>query len=142
MWFENGPLTGPQIILSPPLTAGVSEALPPDISPIFRLRIFKIVVTDDHGLRGNDMRKLIAICLGMAMTCGSASAQTGAFKLVIVWHQSGLAVVDYPNAARCEAARKAVEAAAEKKSRDTLATLPPGYERIGPPANLSFCIPG
>jgi hypothetical protein len=71
-----------------------------------------------------------------------AVAQTAPFKLVISWHRSNLTVIDYPSLARCEQARKAVEAEVARRTREMMAALPPGGQIIGGTANGAFCIPG
>jgi histidinol phosphatase-like enzyme len=80
--------------------------------------------------------------LALAMIAAPASAQSVPFKLVISWNQGGLAVVDYPNAARCEQARRAVMAQVERQQNETLARLPPGSQLVSPGSNGAFCIPG
>lgn len=71
-----------------------------------------------------------------------AAQQPGPFKLVITWNQAGIAVVDYPDAGRCERARRAVEAEVQRRMRESLASMPQGSRIIGTPANGAFCIPG
>lgn len=86
------------------------------------------------------MRVTLALLL---LSIPSASiAQAGSYKLIITWYQAGMVVVDYPSAARCEAARRAVEAEVAKRQRETVANLPPGGIIFGTSANGAFCIPG
>jgi hypothetical protein len=59
---------------------------------------------------------------------------SGPTKLVITWYQSGIVAIDYPNRARCEAARAVVLARGRERAR-----------QIGMPlesADNAFCIPG
>ncbi len=86
--------------------------------------------------------RMLAGTLIFATFPTAALSQPIPHKLVITWYQSGIAVIDYSSAARCEQARKAVEAEVERRARENLAALPPGSRQIGIPANGAFCIPG
>lgn len=72
----------------------------------------------------------------------AAAGQPTPYKLVIVWHQSNLTVIDYPNLPRCEAARKAVTEEIRRRNEQADADAPPGAIRIGRSPNGAFCIPG
>ena len=73
----------------------------------------------------------------------SAAAQaSGPYKLIITWYQAGVVVIDYPTAARCEQARRAVEAEVQRRARQNLAAMPEGSRILGAPAHGAFCIPG
>jgi hypothetical protein len=80
---------------------------------------------------------MIALALAIA-----AQAQVGPYKLVITWYQSDLTVIDYPSSARCEVARRAVEAEVARRQREGLAGQPPGTVIVGKSPNGAFCIPG
>ena len=57
---------------------------------------------------------LTALCAGAAAFSVPALAQSTPFKLVILWTDT-VAVVDYPTAARCEAAKVALERRKEQE---------------------------
>lgn len=78
----------------------------------------------------------------LALFSTPAFAQAAPYKLVIVWYQSSLTVIDYPSAARCEAARKAVMDEVKRRNEQADAEMPPGAVRIGRSPNSAFCIPG
>ena len=61
-------------------------------------------------------------------------------KLVIVWYQSNLTVIDYPSKARCEAAAKAVNEQVARKVQEVVAATGARPVITGP--NEAFCIPG
>ena len=88
------------------------------------------------------MKSALMIALLAVAVTTSAQAQALPYKLVITWNQSGIVVVDYPSASRCEQARRAVEDEVQRKVRETLASLPEGSKVIGKPTNGAFCIPG
>lgn len=67
---------------------------------------------------------------------------SGAAKLVIFWHWSGLTTVDYPNQARCEQARTFVQAEVRRRVQAGQAAAPQGYVPIGLPEDGAFCVPG
>lgn len=84
-----------------------------------------------------------AVAMAIALTAAvPAFAQAGPYKLIITWYQSNLTVIDYPSLARCEQARRAVEAEIERRAATSQAALPPGSITIGLSPNGAFCIPG
>lgn len=77
------------------------------------------------------------------LQASSASAQSMPYKLIITWHQSNITVIDYPSAARCEAARLAVLAEVERRGAESRANAERiGGQIIGGTPNGAFCIPG
>lgn len=85
------------------------------------------------------MRCLAAL---LAIIPTTALAQAVPYKLVVSWGQGGVTITDYPNAARCEIGRRAVEQEVARRNRAFLATLPPGSTMVSGPTNGAFCIPG
>ena len=88
------------------------------------------------------MRPVIAL-LALAVSA-PAVAQSGAYRLILTWSQGGITTVDYPSAARCEMARRAVEA--EREARITAAerrSAAQGGIMTGAPWTIyALCIPG
>jgi Skp family chaperone for outer membrane proteins len=82
------------------------------------------------------------LALALLATPAVTFAQSAPFKLVITWVDAGVVVVDYPSAARCDAARKAVQAEVDRRSRESAQALPPGAIVVGKSPNGAFCIPG
>lgn len=87
--------------------------------------------------------------IGLALLLALAQPQEGPwtkyqgpFKLIITWHGSNLTVIDYPSFQRCDLARQAVAAEAERRQRASDAAMPAGSVRIGTSPNGAFCIPG
>ena len=86
------------------------------------------------------MKWLILLAIAQA---SSASAQSVPYKLVITWYQANLTIIDYPNAVRCDAARLAVVAEAERRAEKARAEAERGGGQIiGSSPNGAFCIPG
>lgn len=88
------------------------------------------------------MRVLLA---GLLLFASPAAAQGSApYKLVIAWAQGGVAVIDYPNAARCEAARKIIDLEAKRRVAEAEAKgAERGWQTVGAPwIAYGFCIPG
>ena len=80
----------------------------------------------------------------LALVAAPAYAQGGGYKLVLSWAQGGITVIDYPNSARCDAARKAVEADAKRRFDEGQARAArEGTVMVGSPWTLyALCIPG
>ena len=87
------------------------------------------------------MRSMLYVSALLLPAAASAQA-SGPYKLVITWYQSNITVIDYPSQARCEAARRAVEAEIERRKSASAASLPAGSITIGSSPNGAFCIPG
>ena len=73
-----------------------------------------------------------------------ANAQTTPYKLVILWGNSGISVVDYPSAARCDAARQALDRRKERERElRKVEKLPGGGMIVPAPWQMEMvCIPG
>lgn len=83
--------------------------------------------------------------LGLALIVSTASAQPGIpYKLVLTWSAGGVTVADYPSAARCAAAQRALEAEAERrKQRAQEQSERSGGMIVGGPWIVyGVCIPG
>jgi hypothetical protein len=92
------------------------------------------------------LSKLIAtaLCVGAVAFSLPALAQIAAFKLVILWGDSGVYVVDYPTAARCKAAKAALERRKSQELERRKPEFPPGGGIIIPRPWIMemICIPG
>ena len=82
------------------------------------------------------------VVLGALLLAASARAQAPTpYKLVVAFDRGGMTVVDYPNAARCERAKLAIDADFQQrmqKSRDTY-----GSNVTGSPFHFeAVCVPG
>lgn len=89
------------------------------------------------------MKSLVAVAA--LLIPASVGAQAGPYKLVLTWSQNAITVVDYPSAARCEQARRAVEAERDRRIEEVKRRPPPvqGAITIGQPTTVyGFCIPG
>lgn len=86
--------------------------------------------------------KHIPLLAALMAWATAANAQATSYKLIIVWYQSSLTVIDYPSAARCEAGRKAVLDEIRRRQAQADADAPPGSVIIGRSPNGAFCIPG
>jgi hypothetical protein len=86
---------------------------------------------------------LTALCVGAAAFSVPALAQSTPFKLVILWTDT-VAVVDYPTAARCEAAKVALERRKEQELEKRKPEFPRGGGIIMPRPWIMemICIPG
>jgi len=86
---------------------------------------------------------LTALCAGAAAFSVPALAQSTPFKLVILWTDT-VAGVDYPTAARCEAAKVALERRKEQELEKRKPEFPPGGGIIMPRPWIMemICIPG
>jgi hypothetical protein len=78
----------------------------------------------------------------LAAASASKAAEDGPYKLIITWYQSNVTVIDYPNSARCEKAKLAVEAEVARRNREAAEKMPQGGVIIGASPNGAFCIPG
>jgi hypothetical protein len=91
------------------------------------------------------LSKLVAtaLCVGAIAFSFPAFAQGTPFKLVILWNDS-IAVVDYPTAERCEAAKVALERRKEQELKKRKPEFLPGGGMIiseGWKMEM-ICIPG
>lgn len=93
------------------------------------MRLSKLIVT--------------ALCAGAVAFSSTAFAQGAPFKLVILWDGS-VAIVDYPTAARCEAAKAALERRKEQELEKRKPEFTPGGGIIYPRPWIMemICIPG
>jgi hypothetical protein len=91
------------------------------------------------------MRSSLFIAAASCLFAQSALAQTAApYKLVVAWSVGGVTVIDYPNATRCAAALRALEAEAERRQQKAAerAALN-GAALVGSPWTVyGVCIPG
>jgi hypothetical protein len=91
------------------------------------------------------LSKLIvtALCVGAIAISLPAFAQGTPFKLVILWKDS-IAVVDYPTAARCEAAKAVLERRKQQELEKRKPEFLPGGGMIIPEPWIMemICIPG
>jgi len=97
----------------------------------------------EEGREGNTGEIAVKhLALALALVGSSIQAQeqgpwdkySGPYKLVITWYQGGITVTDYPNRARCEKGREAVN---ERLRQQAMRNgLPPES------ADIAFCIPG
>lgn len=89
--------------------------------------------------------KLLVLLLSVGAFTFSlpALAQSAPFKLVILWGDA-VTVVDYPTAARCEAAKAALERRKEQELEKRKPEFPPGGGIIMPRPWIMemICIPG
>lgn len=86
----------------------------------------------------------LALCAGLAAFSSPALAQSAPFKLIILWGDSGVAIVDYPTGARCEAAKATLERRKnqELEKRKPERTLGGGLIIPKPWVMEAICIPG
>ena len=88
------------------------------------------------------MKKLAAILALFA--AAPVAAQSTPYKLLILWGNDGVEVVDYPSRARCEAAltvlqQRKQQEIAQRQPRD----VPGGGMILSPPWQMEMlCIPG
>lgn len=88
------------------------------------------------------MRPTLALAAAVAVIPAPVYAQSAPYKLVISWYQSNLTVVEYPSKARCEAAARALNEEVDRRTAETLASMPAGSVPVGKSPNGAFCIPG
>ena len=88
------------------------------------------------------MRSALYLALA-AFIPEQANAQATPYKLVILWGDSGVAVVDYPSAARCQAAKTVLEERKVQERRVRQPQAAPGGGMIfRPPWQMEMvCIP-
>ena len=97
-----------------------------------------------NGVENKSKPVLIALCASLAVFAMPAFAQSAPFKLVILWGDSGVSVVDYPTAARCEAAKAALERRKDQEIEKRKPERTPGGGLIIPRPWImeTICIPG
>lgn len=87
----------------------------------------------------------MAVMISAAMAFSvPALAQVAPFKLVILWGDSGVAVIEYPTATRCEAAKAVLEHRKAQELEKRKPEFPPGGGIIVPKPWVMemICIPG
>lgn len=88
--------------------------------------------------------KFLFATLLLAIPAGATAQSSQPHKLILLHGQEGLAITDYPSAARCEMARVAIERLVEAENRNTEPRQLPGGGVIFPWALSlrAYCIPG
>ena len=84
------------------------------------------------------------LLIASVFVASAAGAQTGyGVKLIVTYSPGGLLIVDYPNHERCERARLALVADAEKRKVEAKDNAPQGAVLVGGPFVLrGVCVPG
>lgn len=74
----------------------------------------------------------------------SSAQQATPYKLIVAFsYGGGMAVIDYPSAARCERARLTIDADRDARIAQGQARTPPGAVTVGAPYHFTAtCIPG
>ena len=84
---------------------------------------------------------------GIATPAAGNAQQGSPYKLVLTWNTQAIVVVDYQNQARCDRAKQALDAEAERRReqgrRSAAENASKGIVTVGEPTTVyGFCIPG
>ncbi|PKP64685.1 MAG: hypothetical protein CVT85_09855 [Alphaproteobacteria bacterium HGW-Alphaproteobacteria-7] len=88
--------------------------------------------------------RLATLMATFLLAATPANAQSVPYKLILIHGENGITVIDYPSAARCEAARSAIQRIVDQENKGKEPQILPGGGVIFPTLLImkAYCIPG